>query len=241
MESVTRASIISLVSKDWYTEEEKEYLRFHAQRISDTAHILDSFLQPGKSRLLDVGPHILTSAIYHLFAGRGVKISTLGWADHRLALPEIVEEHVEHNLNQELRGNEFKGAPFDVIVMAETIEHLYTAPKVVLRGLLRLLSPQGGRLLIQTPNAAALNKRYELILGRNPYEMIRENTSNPGHFREYTAQELMEIGQSLGLITERLDFMNYWRSPGWRGHLEDLFPKLRNGITVVFQLCGCKE
>jgi len=233
-ESWTPASVINLLMRDWFNDGEKEYLRFHAQRISETLYKLDHFLQEG-TRLLDVGPHMLTSAIYHIFSQRGVKISTLGWADHRLAPPEITGEHVEWDLNKELSGNEFRSAPFDVIVMAETIEHLYSPPQIVLRGLLRFLSSHGGRMIIQTPNAAALSKRYDLLFGRNPYEMLRENASNPGHFREYTAEELRQIGEALGLVTERIDFMNYWRSRGWRGHLEDFFPALRNGITVVFR------
>jgi hypothetical protein len=178
---------------------------------------------------------MLTSAIHHFFGPETIRISTLGWADPRLAPPGIIEEHVQWDLNQELSGNEFTSAPFDVILMAETIEHLYTAPKIVIRGLLRLLSSRGGRFVIQTPNAVALNKRCELVLGRNPYEMIREDATDPGHFREYTAQELIEIGRSLGLGVESVAFTNYWRSPGWRGFLEDYFPGLRNGLTLVFR------
>lgn len=63
-------------------------------------------------------------------------------------------------------------APYDVVVMAEVIEHLYTAPTLVLTCVASWLVP-GGRLVVQTPNAVALDKRVRLLCGRNPYESIR--------------------------------------------------------------------
>jgi hypothetical protein len=54
------------------------------------------------------------------------------------------------------------------IVFAEVIEHLFTAPELVLAYLHELLVPRG-QLLLQTPNAASLRKRLKLALGRNPF------------------------------------------------------------------------
>ena len=93
--------------------------------------------------------------------------------------------------------------------MAEVIEHLYTAPKLVL-SFLRALLTDRGVLIIQTPNAAALHKRAELLLGRNPYELIRETTNDPGHFREYTKKELIRIAEDAGLTVDRWLAGNYF-------------------------------
>lgn len=84
-----------------------------------------------------------------------------------------------------------------MVVFAEVIEHLYASPRLVLRFLHHLLSG-AGVLLIQTPNAASLTKRVKLLAGSNPYEKIREDATNPGHFREYTASELREYASSEG-------------------------------------------
>src|SRR5205823_6516869 len=91
---------------------------------------------------------------------------------------------------------------YDVVVMAEVIEHLYTAPELVL-GFLKTLVADNGLVIIQTPNAAALSKRLKLLFGRNPYELIRVDTTNPGHFREYTSRELIRIAEGAGFEVVR--------------------------------------
>ena len=72
---------------------------------------------------------------------------------------------------------------YDVVVMAEVIEHLYTAPSVVLPYLRTLVRPDGV-LIIQTPNAAAVFRRLKLLMGSNPFTLINEDTTDPWDFRE---------------------------------------------------------
>ena len=88
---------------------------------------------------------------------------------------------------------------YELIIMAEVIEHLYTSPSLV-PGLLQSLLRPGGLLIVQTPNALAIGRRFKMLLGRHPFELIRENPHNPGHFREYTARELEQYGRQLGLL-----------------------------------------
>ena len=78
---------------------------------------------------------------------------------------------------------------YDLVVFAEVIEHLHTSPVHTL-GFVRGLLADAGVLILQTPNAASLPKRLKLLAGRNPYELIRPDGGNPGHFREYTLAEL---------------------------------------------------
>jgi 2-polyprenyl-3-methyl-5-hydroxy-6-metoxy-1,4-benzoquinol methylase len=124
-----------------------------------------------------------------------------------------------------------------VIVCAEVIEHLHVSPIPVLRFLGEALSP-GGRLVVQTPNATALPKRLRMLLGRNPYDAIREEAGNPGHFHEYTVGELREAVEAAGLTVDRLLTANYFdhgsrKNRAFRA-FEPLLPgTLREGITVV--------
>ena len=80
-------------------------------------------------------------------------------------------------------------APVAEVLLLEVIEHLHTSPRHVLRYLYRCLNP-GGFLIVSTPNAAFLRNRLQLLAGSNPFEPIREDAMNPGHFREYTRREL---------------------------------------------------
>lgn len=87
---------------------------------------------------------------------------------------------------------------FDLIVFTEVIEHLFTAPELVLYYLKSLLL-ENGVILYMTPNATSLYRRLKLLRGIDLYEKIRFNTENPGHFREYTKNEMIDIGKTSGL------------------------------------------
>ena len=230
---VSRDDVIGLLSRKWFSDTETRYLNHHAQRFAETLAMLQPLISKPSFRLLDVGPHMLTGAIAEQFHSVPIQISTIGWWSERLAPESLLNHHLDWDLNVELPEGAHPDGPFDGILMAETIEHLHTSPKIVLGGFARQLRPSGW-LCLQTPNAAALSKRIRLLLGRNPYEMIREDTHNPGHFREYTMNELISIGQEAGLTVTRASYMNYWRSRGWRGVAEDLRPTFRNGLTVIF-------
>ena len=79
-----------------------------------------------------------------------------------------------------------------MVVFAEVIEHLYTAPELVI-GFLSHVLVANGSLILQTPNAVSLTKRLKLGIGVNPFEQIRIDRLNPGHYREYTLDELVDI------------------------------------------------
>ena len=152
---------------------------------------------------------------------------------------------------------------YELIIMAEVIEHLYTSPSLVLGFLQSLLRP-GGLLIVQTPNALAIGRRFKMLLGRPPFELIRENPYNPGHFREYTARELEKYGRQLGLVIvhsehhHSIDLRHKFalmsrktegreaagkRTLLYRLHelgitnfvYRHLPPTLRTGLTVIFQ------
>lgn len=78
------------------------------------------------------------------------------------------------------------------------LEHLWVAPEFVLAFLKHLLT-DNGILICTTPNAADISKRIRLTFGQNPYERLRLYTVNSGHIREYTFQELSEVGRRIGL------------------------------------------
>ena len=83
------------------------------------------------------------------------------------------------------------------MVFAEVIEHLHTSPLHSLN-FVRGLVAESGVVILQTPNAVSLPKRLKVLGGRNPYEQIRADPSNPGHFREYTLRELEGYARETG-------------------------------------------
>ena len=152
---------------------------------------------------------------------------------------EIDSERFYHfDLNDsQIREKWIKVPESQIVVMAEVLEHLHTSPVLVLE-FLKSCMAKGGYLILQTPNAASLKNRISLLLGKNPFEMIRENPDNPGHFREYTMKELMRIAEKSGFKVSGFSFKSYFNP---RNRIEkiyisitNLLPKpFRNGITII--------
>jgi SAM-dependent methyltransferase len=221
------------------------YAAFHRPRFECLIDILRPLTARPGVRILDVGPSPLTPLIAREL---GAPVETLG-LEPEDARPD--HRHHSFDLNEAQFPERWRTdlGPYDIIVFAEVVEHLYTAPDLVLPYLRQLLEV-GGILLLQTPNAAALRKRVKLALGLNPFERIRVDRSNPGHFREYTLSELRELLFDAGFAIERTWRRYYFdarferhtrgdeRPNAIRGSLKNAFyrlmpPPLQEGITIL--------
>jgi trans-aconitate methyltransferase len=208
--------------------EEQIYLRTHEARYRVLIDLVGE-LQP--KRILVVGPSYESVLLRETFPESTV--DTLGWQDGRFPLRDG-ERHTEVDLNE---GDYPALEPHDVVVCAEVIEHLQVAAVPVLRFLATALGP-GAHLILQTPNATALPKRIRMLLGRNPYDPIREERRNPGHFHEHTVRELLDAVEAAGLEVTRWLTANYFdhgsrKNRAYRALGGALPATLREGITVV--------
>ena len=152
--------------------------------------------------------------------------------------PREHERHTEADLND--AGVEGGLPPptgdYDLVVLAEVLEHLHAAPRPVLQYLCGYLN-ESGSIIIQTPNALALGKRLRMLRGLHPYAEIREDRRNPGHFREYTLAELQSLAALLGLEA-KAGVYNYFRHHEARARaiqaVSGLLPRsFRAGIMMV--------
>ena len=204
------------------------YLRTHSRRY---ALLLDLVRELSPRKILVVGPSYESALLREAFPD--ATVNTLGWHDHRFPLRDG-EQHTEFDLNEaEYPDLE----PHDLIVCGEVIEHLHVSPVPVLRFLAGALAPDG-RLVLQTPNATALPKRLRMLQGRNPYDPVRDEPRNPGHFHEYTIGELRDALEAAGLDVTRLITANYFDHGSRKNRLYravgPVLPgTLREGITVV--------
>jgi hypothetical protein len=226
------------------------YIAYHAPRYAFLLQLLAELGVTARSKVLDIGPSHLTALIRKYF---GTSVDSLGTDQYR---PSGEATHFEFDLNltqdQACWRNDLPTYQF--VVMAEVLEHLHTAPQLVL-AFIRTLLAENGLLILQTPNAASLQKRVKLLMGRNPYEMIRVDSSNPGHFREYTISELTRIAEPLGFSIERWMTAFYFdarfarHSAGYvepqpilglvKNSIYRILPTgLREGITMVWRRRG---
>lgn len=228
--------------KAWGLDDETRfYLHFHARRyaflIDMIRHCASSaYQQAGMpcNRILDVGPSALTQFIRDKdFAET---IDSLGYEDGRFAC-RAHDSHTEYDLTRTMDPASWpRMAAYDIIIMAEVIEHLPVPPNHVFAFLAGLLKPHGV-LIVQTPNACSLPKRLRMLRGQNPYDMIRDCPRNPGHFREYTVRELAGLARAGGLHVRSVSVTNYFLRNTWTARLFRrlgwLFPgSLRDGITM---------
>jgi SAM-dependent methyltransferase len=226
---------------DWPVEQERrDYLHYHYRRyavlVAWVAEAIAELDLDRTVRLLDIGSSYQTA----LFRDRlpGVVVDTLGIEDTTFP-PRDGERHIPFDLNDAQDGALWPTVDqaYDVIVMAEVLEHVHTAPELVL-GSLRPLLALSGRFILQTPNGVALRHRVRMLCGYNPYELIRRTPWNPGHFREYTMSELRAIALDAGYAITRWHAQNYFTMESWKYDAYNfacrvLPPSLRDGLTLV--------
>lgn len=240
-EAITESAVLDVLCDTSWNAEEQAYIRMHSRRfaflLNLVAQLMDRLDATAQSpaRYLDVGPHLMTRLVDHFFQGRA-RINTIGWENRRL-YDGTRGRHFEFDLNDASDSRRWPEAiEHDLVLMAEVIEHLYTAPEQVLGFLRRYVRP-GGFLIIGTPNAVSIQHRLTMLFGRHPFERIRLDRSNPGHFREYTRQELADVARSAGFAVDHFSYSDYSDSSRWfglRGALM-LVPTFRPYMTLVLR------
>ena len=230
--------------RSWELEPRQEwYLEFNLPRYEHLLATVDAAARAAGSAdggeppsFLDIGPSFQTELIRA--AHPLSTVDTLGFEDPAFR-PREGERHWPFDLNDIVdTGRVPAGGPYDVIVMAEVIEHLYTPAATMLRGVAGLLDERG-RLVLQTPNACALHKRVQMLAGRHPFGPLSDDRSDPMHFREYTVHELVAAGEDAGLRATSVEMLNYFQRPTLASRVYNsvarvLPPTLRAGITITF-------
>jgi len=183
---------------------------------------------------LDVGPSHQTIFLKNSFPDTSIR--TAGFFDGRFERSLSRANHMEFDLNDAPFPERTPkgGVECEVVVMAEVIEHLYTPARLVLECVKQWMKP-GGTLILQTPNPVSLGKRIALARGVSPFEMVREETHNPGHFCEFTVEEICAAVKSAGLTVTSAGTQNYF---GRHSRIYDalcavLPGSLHDGITLT--------
>lgn len=122
---------------------------------------------------------------------------------------------------------------FDAVVCGEVIEHIFDTDKF-LRNIYEVLKEQG-RLIISTPNLAALGRRIFLLFGINPHIELTARKEDAGHIRYFTLGGLRRLLRENGFeITKfRSDYISFYTKGRLRcAFLARLFPILGNSLIV---------
>jgi len=234
------AEIINYFSQWNLNSESREYISNHARRYQYLLTDINQLIEQNPIKtILDVGCAYQTELMRKIYPD--IKIDTIGFADSRFQA-RTGDQHIEYDLNLAQTGAFPQINQYDLVVLAEVLEHLYTAPSIIFNFLDRIIAP-GGFLIVQTPNAVGLPKRLRMLFGSHPYEMLREDMKNPGHYREYTLPELIELGQSQHFRVIKTVVNNDFRSSTLSNNFYNLVSlflpaSLKRGITIIYQKSG---
>jgi len=228
-------------------KETEEYIRIHAKRFAFLIRFISESIDSKNGegmKILDIGPGFFTDILAKTLPE--AELYTMGFSHSESRgghFPEFIhidtDRFYQFDLNQAEDPSKWVKPPeMDLVVMGEVLEHLHTSP-VHIFSFVKSFLREKGRFIVGTPNATALEKRIQLLFGRNPYELIRLDKHNPGHFREYTIEELRHMGCQAGLKLVHHETRNYFKRFSSKGRIfdavTDLFPpSFRSGINVVY-------
>jgi SAM-dependent methyltransferase len=212
----------------------------HAVRFDFVLRELDRRFRGRARTALDIGGSFQTRMLAEYFPEW--RIDTLAdVCDARFSLP-TPSRHFQFDLNAAPDRARWPtlGELYDVIVFMEVIEHLNTPPRRVLEFLAAQLAP-GGAIVLTTPNAVWLKNRLRLLMGRNPFEMLRDDRS--GHVREYTLTELATASREAGLEVAAAERHGLYHFSGAKDRFysavaDATHPSLRRTIFMVLRRPG---
>lgn len=156
-------------------------------------------LIPDNSKILDIGCSSgnLGAALKQNKKGLYIVGIDMDEPDVKLASKNLDEAYV-HNVEQD---NLEKLGTFDVIIMADVIEHLLD-PVSALKKIKKLLKPNG-RLVFSIPNMANLTTRIELLRGRFEYKDF--GLLDRTHLHFYDHKEVNRVFADAGLVVKKTD------------------------------------
>lgn len=178
------------------------YYQLSRERYFRTLCYLADLDLPEPAKVLDIGGGQFAILASKLFGDEGM-VGDIG-DDFRAPADLADVGFTVCNLLEDDPAS-FRGA-FDLIVLAEVIEHLPMPPYLILGKLRTWLKP-GGTLLITTPNLFRPRNVVRMLLGRDPFDtfMLPRDGVSLGHQTEYSAQHLAwHIGEA-GFALERME------------------------------------
>ncbi|HST52662.1 MAG TPA: methyltransferase domain-containing protein [Pyrinomonadaceae bacterium] len=196
--------------------------------ISD---VLERFPPGPRVRLLDVGcfngyASLIFSRLGYSVTGTDVYES----AERDALFAREGVEFVRANMNDLRPLAQLDAASFDIVIIAQVIEHILNHPLGLIRGLAGSMRG-GGVMILTTPNPVTVMGAARVIRGRSLLWGTTEFIDEPKidgekvisqgdiHYREYTSAELRHMLAGAGLRVERSRYLGLGNSrsqPVWK-------------------------
>jgi SAM-dependent methyltransferase len=154
----------------------EDYQHFHRRRYRVLTALLDRHAPKDGVRCLDVGGGGDITGASELLRARFAEL-------HAVEQGADVEEGRRRGVETRAVDVDreplpYPDAHFDLVLFTSVIEHLYN-PRGVVDEIARVLRP-GGVLVLEAPNAVALGRRLDAVLGRNPFRWFNRYNAVEG-------------------------------------------------------------
>lgn len=162
--------------------------KYDAKKSEHSSHSQIIALVPSSARrVLDLGCG--EGAISRVLLERGHDVVSLDSHAPQERLPHFIQADLTEDLPLAPRER------FDVVVLADVLEHLVT-PSKLLRQAMSHLSP-GGRLLVSLPNVVHWSVRALVLAGK--FEYTNRGILDQSHLRFFTKQSAEQLFREVGL------------------------------------------
>jgi 2-polyprenyl-3-methyl-5-hydroxy-6-metoxy-1,4-benzoquinol methylase len=187
--------------------EEPEYYHLFWERYFRTFGYIESLVDRESPRILDIGSGQFAILCATLL---GAKCDV---ADIDTRYTDVLRKNGLGFVQIDLtKGGPAVKDPYDLVVMAEVIEHVPRPPHLVFADLMRCLRP-GGVLLVTTPNLYRFRNVVRMIRGQKifDYFLLPEKDQGLGHFVEYSQEQLEWQMKRAGyeIVVSRLEQLDH--------------------------------
>ena len=206
-------------------------------------------------RILEIGPSI-TSVLLKQLTGAAVEALCIDTLNRNFLDIFSIPLHI-CDISKETPDLPLES--FDIILFCEVLEHFTIATDHALKTILTLLKP-GKHILFSVPNFASIQKRMQLISGKNPQDILAETIPYYAHLREPVYGEAKQWWENAGAEIIREGFTNYDKSYpegiwsklfwtarflkilNWYGLVQIWFPKTRQYFYFLLtKKCSVKQ
>jgi 2-polyprenyl-6-hydroxyphenyl methylase/3-demethylubiquinone-9 3-methyltransferase len=176
------------------------YYYAYANRRKHTLELIQKVAKPG-AKILDVAAAQGNFTL--LLAEMGYDVT---WNDLRGELIDYVKLKWEYGKIRYAQGDIFKlnfDAKFDVVLIAEVIEHV-AHPDDFLRKIAQMLKP-GGHIVMSTPNGEYFKNRlprFSDCADPSQYEEVQFQPNSDGHIFLIHLDELEQLTHKAGLVVQ---------------------------------------
>jgi SAM-dependent methyltransferase len=213
--------------------EDREYARFHANRFRYLLETVAQVSRPGAS-VANVGLSCFDLIAVEVLADRPYA-SLVPTEAYVAQFPDALYGRVPKAVFDALRDGPPTKERYDVVILADVLEHLFSEDEPVIDRVKSILKPDGV-VVVSLPNAMRHVNRVRAVLGQNifltKHYILHGVYGGYGHIREYSVKEVRDL-LTPRFQHVRISGLNPYGTPAQRRAMNLLPLSMRSTILAV--------